>query len=358
MIPKIKMLVKKMITGLKGAWQAANLPQRGKKMLSWLKKLWSSSENRVLLILIAAVLVLLIAAITLLFGINWKNTVGICYSTDTNPSNAATRQMLENALAARGYEVIVTDAGDNQARQLEQIQDMADRRCKAIVVEPVMMTAGEELAQAIKRAKLPTVLLNRRPDGLEQIPCIGGDECPPGTVLGQMVAALPNGGDINGDGVVSYLLLQGSEQDDMGELLSEGLAENIESIQLVSVSYGAWTEDGGREACSQEYATYGKDIEVVLCTNDAMAIGASAAIADGGWIVGQDVYLYGIGAEQKALQMIRDGEMTGTVYTDENGQANAVIDALLSQIAGQTPQTQYAPICTPVTADNVRQFLP
>lgn len=338
MIPKIKMLLKKGVTGV--------------------RNLWASSENRILLILIAAVLALLILAATMLFGIEWKNTVGICYSTDTNPSNAEYRQALENSLAEKGYEVIVTNAGGNQARQLEQILDMAERHCKAIVVEPVMLTAGEELAQTIEKAGLSTVLINRRIDGLEHIPCIGGDELLPGSVLGQMVTALPDGGDINGDGVVSYMILQGSEQDPVGELLSEGLAENTKNIRLISTGCGGWTEDGGAEACRQEYAAYGMDIEVILCTNDAMAIGASAALADGGWQIGRDVYLFGIGGEQKALQMVRDGEMTGTVYTDPNEQANAAVEAVLSQIAKQTPETQYEITYTPVTAENVQQLLP
>lgn len=357
MIPKIKMLAKKMKAWLKAFWHKADLPQRWKALLSMLKKLWASKENRILMILIAAVLVLLIFAVVMLFSINWKNTVGICYSTDTNASNAQFRQMLETSLAQRGFEVIVADAGGNQARQLEQIGNMIDRRCKALLVEPVMMTAGEELAKAIKAAGRPTVLLNRQPDGLENIPCIGGDELLPGCVLGQMVASLPDGGDVNGDGVVSYLLLQGSQQDSAGDLVSEGLAEKMENIQLISVCYGDWTEEGGKEACGRELGTYGKDIEVILCTNDAMAVGASHAIADGGWQIGKDVYLYSLGGGEQALQMIRNGQMTGTVYTDLNSQVGAVLDALLSQIKGQTPKTQYQSAYTPVTAENVQQYI-
>lgn len=326
-------------------------------MISKLKKILSSPKNRRLLILIAVALMLLALAAILRFGVDRKKTVGICYSTVTDPSNAVSRQTLEKALAERGFEVVITNAGGNQARQLEQIQAMAERRCKAIVVEPVMLTAGEELSRAIGKAGLPAVLISRRIEGMEHIPCIDGDQFMPGRVLGQMVLELPDGGDINGDGVVSCLLLQGSEQDAMADRLFDGFAEAMGNAQLLSVSYGNWTKDGGKEACSRALGTYGKDIEVILCTSDAMAIGAADGVTDGGWQIGRDVYLYGLGAEQEALRLLQDGEMTGTVHIDWTAQANGVIDVLLAQIAKENPENRHPEFYTPVTNKNAQHFL-
>ena len=58
-----------------------------------------SSAGKILAVVLsaAAVLALLILAVILLFGIEWKTTVGICYGTTTDPSNAAYRQLLEGA---------------------------------------------------------------------------------------------------------------------------------------------------------------------------------------------------------------------------------------------------------------------
>lgn len=356
MIPKIKMLGKKVMKWLKDIWKSLKIPQLREKMVKTAKSLWSSPDSRILLILIAAVLVLLILAVILLLGVDWKHTVGICYSTDTDPSNAAYRQLLEQSLTGRGFEVIVTDAGGDQAMQLQQIQQMKDRRCKALVIEPVMVSAGEELSQVLKKAGLPTVLLNRQPEGMEEIPYVGADPLLPGTLLAQMVSELPDGGDINGDGVVSYMLLQGSEQDSAGTLLSEGFAAGISGTQQLAIDYGNWTQKGGMEACSRKLAIYGKDIEVILCSNDLMAIGAASAVADGGWQVGKDVYLFGFGGEQEGLQLIRENRMTGTVHTDLNVQISAVLDALLSQLAGQSPDALYQPAYTPITAATLEQL--
>lgn len=357
MIPKIKMLGKKVVEWIKGFFQRLKHSQLKEKLSNAAKHLWSSSDNRILLILIAAVLVLLIIAVVLLLGVDWKQTVGICYGADTDPSNAAYRQLLEQSLAGRGFEVIVTDASGDQAVQLQQIQQMKARRCKALAVEPVMVSAGEELSQVLENTGFPTVLLNRQPEGMEETPYVGADPLMPGTLLAQMVLELPDGGDINGDGVVSYLLLQGSEQDSRGTLLSEGFADSVSNSQLLSTQYGNWTSNGGMEACSRELATFGKDIEVILCSNDLMAIGAASAIADGGWQVGKDVYLFGFGGDQACLQLIREKKVTGTVHTDLNEQVSAVVDALLSQLAGQSAKTLYQPVYTPVTAETADQFL-
>ena len=348
MIPKIKMLGKKVISWGKGLLQ---------KLHQQLQTLWSASDSRILLILIAAVLALLILAVILLFGIEWKTTVGICYGTPTDPSNAAYRQLLEQSLTQRGFEVVVTDASGDQARQLEQIENLRSHRCKAMLIEPVMVTAGEELSRVLEKQGVPIVLLNRQPEGLEHMPFVGADPMLPGHLLGQMVGGLSDGGDINGDGVVSYLLVQGAQKDSAGALLAEGFAQNVENCQQLSVSYGNWTKNDSAEACSQQLATYGKDIEVILCSNDAMAVGAAAAVSNGGWQVGEDVYLFGFGGDAECLQMIRDQKLTGTVHVDMPEQVSAVIHELLAQMGGQTTKTQYQPSYTAVTAENADEFL-
>lgn len=378
MIAKIKMLAKKAIGWAKTCLVAVaekirssqifnkcmqKLQPLAQKLTGFVKTLWTTSENRLLLLLIGAVLVLLVLAVILFFGVDWHKSVGICYRDDADPSNAAYRQVLEQSLAKEGYSVIVADADNDQARQLEQIGQMAQHQCDAIIVEPVMISAGEELSQAIAAAGIPCVLIGRQPEsGAEQIPCVISDTGTHGTLLGQMVAQLPDSGDINGDGIVTYLLLHGTEQNAEGAQLADGFAAafsgNQIQPQLMSAVWGNWTKDGAKQACSQALAAYGKDIEVILCMNDAMALGAVDAIADGGRSVGADVYLYSIGGQEEACRAVQSGEMTGTLYTDLQQQADAVISAMLAQISGKEGRTVSRAEYVRVTQENVGQYLP
>lgn len=378
MIAKIKLLAKKAIDRAKICWVAVaekirssqilnkciqKLQSLARKLAEFVKTLWMTKENRLLLLLIGAVLVLLVLAVILFFGVDWNKTVGICYRDDADPSNAAYRQVLEQSLAKEGYSVIVADADSDQARQLEQIGQMAQHQCDAIIVEPVMISAGEELSQAIAAAGTPCVLIGRQPEsGAENIPCVISDTGTLGTLLGQMVAELPDSGDINGDGVVTYLLLHGTEQNTEGTRLTEGVTAafsgNQIQPQLMSAVWGKWTKDGAQQACSQALAAYGKDIEVILCMNDAMALGVVDAIADGGRSVGADVYLYSIGGQEEACRAVQSGQMTGTLYTDLQQQADAVISAILAQLSGKEVRTVSRAEYFRVTQENVGQYLP
>lgn len=376
MLVKIKLLAQKALEYAKKLWASLKqnihsektgaLPQKlrvfWEKLWQSVINLWRNSENRILLILIGAVLALLILAVILFFCIDWTNTVGICYRADTDASNAAYRQLLEQSLAKQGFEVIVNDADGDREKQLKQIADMADRRCDAIVVEPVLGISGEALTAALTDAGLPSVLIGSQIEGTEQaLLWVGSDIAQAGALQGQMAASLPHCGDINGDGTVSYLLIQGTETDPDSALLEAGfvntLAENNVQAQRLTAVCGEWTKAGGQESCTQALAEYGKDIEVILCTNDPMAFGAVAAIADGGRQVGQDVYLYSVGGQAEALRLIQAGDISGTVHTDPAQQVSAVIEGLLARIGGQTPRTQYQPPYEAVTAENVAQYL-
>ncbi|MBO5078049.1 MAG: sugar ABC transporter substrate-binding protein [Oscillospiraceae bacterium] len=353
MTAKIKMLAKKAM-----AWAAECRDAFAAKI----SPLMASKENRLLLLLIGVVLALLVLAVILFFGIDWHKSVGICYRDDTDASNSAYRQVLERTLSQKGYSVIVADADGDQARQLEQIGQMAKKDCDAILVEPVMLSAGQELSDAIAAADMPCVLLSRQPEGMtEQLPCVYTDEGNLGALLGQMVVQLPNSGDINGDGAVSCLLIYGTQQNTEGARLSEGFGAAFTGSQVQpQIQYsgwGKWTRDGGKQVCRESLAAYGKDIEVILCVSDAMALGALDAITDGGRSVGKDVYLYSVGGGEEVCREVHSGQITGALRTDLQQQADAAVEALLAQLDGKSARSVSIAEYVRVTQENAGQYL-
>ena len=163
----------------------------------------------------AVAAVLAIALIVVLFRPSGQShTVGICYRDNTGSDNTAFRTALEQALTKQGMQLIVTDADGDQAKQLTQIQQLADQKCSAILVEPVMSDADEALSNALVNARLPAVLFNREVSDALLNTCpkavsIGMDSKQAGALQGEMMYNLPGSGDLNGDGVISYLLIQG-----------------------------------------------------------------------------------------------------------------------------------------------------
>ena len=111
-----------------------------------------------------------------------------------------------------------------------------------------------------------------------------------------------------------------------------------------------------KEACAKILANYGKDIEVVLCTNDTVALGALDAIKDGGRTVGEDIYLVGADGSSKAIEKILTGELSGTVLCDMNAQAEKTVQ-VLTQLLEQPAQQKVNYVNhIVITKENAEQY--
>ena len=72
-----------------------------------------------------------------------------------------------------------------------------------------------------------------------------------------------------------------------------------------------------------------------------MALGAAASIEAAGRVVGEDIYLVGVDAIPEAIELIKNGAMTGTVLNDHIGQSHAAVDAAVAALNGEELQNYY-----------------
>ena len=102
-----------------------------------------------------------------------------------------------------------------------------------------------------------------------------------------------------------------------------------------------WDQTKGQELCANALTSFGDQIEVVFCNNDAMALGAATAIQTAGRVVGEDIYLLGVDALAEAIDLIKAGEMTGTVLNDHIGQSHAAVDVAVKLLNGEEIENYY-----------------
>ena len=72
-----------------------------------------------------------------------------------------------------------------------------------------------------------------------------------------------------------------------------------------------------------------------------MALGAYQAILQAGRVVGEDIMLLGVDALAECVEMVKNGQMTGTVLNDHIGQSHAAADAAVKAAAGETLEKYY-----------------
>lgn len=283
--------------------------------------------------------------------------VGICiYKFDDNFMTLYREELqryIETDLATtsgKNFEVKVMDGKNDQAEQTNQINNFITEGVNVLIVNLVQSSAASTVIEACKKADIPVVFINREPEAADleawdKVSYVGADARQSGTFQGEIVLDLPNQGDINGDGTINYIMVQGDMENVDAQYRSEfsikALTDAGKTVKALVEQRGDWDQAKGQEITAQALTQYGKDVEVVFCNNDGMALGAYQAIEAAGRKVGEDIYLLGVDALEEAITLIREGKMTGTVLNDHKSQADSAADVALKLASGETVDKHY-----------------
>ncbi len=251
-------------------------------------------------------------------------------------------------------EVLVRDAKGDQKRQNDQIEALIQEECDVLILNLVQASETKTVADKCSIAGIPVVFINREPDEAEirrwkeekiTASYVGADARQSGTFQGEIILETPNKGDFDGDGMVSYVMIQGDEESIDAEYRTrysvQALKKGGMKTRELFCQRGNWEEDRGRELVSAALNHYGDQIEVVFCNNDAMANGARTAIESAGRTVGKDIYLVGVDALEETVGYVKDGGVTGTVWNDYVKQSHTAADVAIKMAAGEKVDTKY-----------------
>ena len=296
-------------------------------------------------------------------------TIGVCIYQFTDAFMTTYRNALQEILEGKGYKVTTADGANDQAKQNEQINTFITQGVDALIINPVMTSAADQIIATVQAAGIPTVLINREPTAeqmavYDKLVYVGCDAAQSGTFQGELILETPNGGDINGDGKISYIMVQGDPENIDAQLRTEysvkALTDAGKEVEQLNLTRGDWMRERGQEIVANDLAQFGNQVEVVFCNNDDMAIGALQSIQAAGRKVNEDIYLVGVDALDAALNEVSNGNMTGTVLNDAVGQATAAVEQMEALLGGKTfaagEQSVYVDYVK-VTPDNVADFM-
>jgi methyl-galactoside transport system substrate-binding protein len=255
------------------------------------------------------------------------------------------------------YNITMVDSKNDMAEQTNQIDTFITQGMDVIILNLVQTSSAEVLIDKVVGAGIPLILINREPlgdNGDESyegiinnagVCYVGADARQSGTYQGEMVLALDNKGDLNGDGVVSYVMIIGDPENPDAQYRTEfsikALTDAGVEVNKLVDNVGNWDQTKGQEIAAAALAQFGDEIDVIFCNNDGMALGAAAAIEAAGRVVGEDIYLLGVDALDECQEMVQAGTMTGTVLNDHIGQSHAAVDAAVAALNGEALQNYY-----------------
>ena len=272
------------------------------------------------------------------------------------------RQEIENYFKTKEtdsvkYEITMVDGKNDMAEQTSQIDTFITQKMDVIICNLVQPSSAEVIIDKVVAADLPLILINREPlgdngdesyEGIINNPkvCyVGADARQSGTYQGEIVLALDDKGDVNGNGKVDYVMIIGAPENPDAQYRTEfsikALTDAGVEVNKLVEQVGNWDQAKGQEIAAAALAQYGDEIDVIFCNNDGMALGAAAAIDAAGRKVGEDILLLGVDALAECQEMVQKGTMPGTVLTAHVGQSHAAVDAAIAALNGETLQNYY-----------------
>jgi len=265
------------------------------------------------------------------------------------------------------YDVTILDAKRDMAEQVKHVDAFINMGIDVMIINLVTPASAGMVTEKVKAADIPVVYINREPpedemNAWDRLVYVGADPRHSGTAQGKIILDLPDRGDIDGDGVVRYVMIMGdpdcSDARYRTEYSIKALTDAGIRVETLFQQTGNWNTSEGQELAATAIAQFGAAIDVIFCNNDGMAIGAIEAIRAAGLQVGRDLYLVGVDAIPEAIDAIRAGDMTGTVLNDHIGQSHAAVDAAVRFLSGQSVERYYWVDYVKVTDDNINILFP
>lgn len=303
--------------------------------------------------------------------------VGIFYYSFEDEFLSEVRIALNDDLTSRRISYENYDAVNDQETQDRQIRSAAENGTKLFFVnlvsnasadaaENILRLAGEGATvvffnRSVEPVDAPESLFDRHANTA----FIGTETGRAGHLQGEMIGAWLrehyDEADRDGDGAIRYVMLKGSEisqecafrtrfsVEDADALLRESGRSGLEFFDPGQTTpwqtdpNNAWSGEAARVILEEDLAGYndenGSMIELVICNNDAMAVGAVTALQGVGYNAGDPariIPVFGIDATEVAQALIRDGHMTGTIRQSSSAMAAAMAAAAQEILSGQS----------------------
>lgn len=259
------------------------------------------------------------------------------------------RSAIEKAVEGKA-ELLLADSMNDQAKQNDQIDTFINKGVQALAVNLVDPAAAGTIIEKAKAAGLPLIIFNKEPtqDDLNSY-----DKCWYAGITSEEFAILEGQlvidawkahteYDKNGDGIIQYVMLKGEPGHYDAEVRTTISIETIVDaglkVEELELQTGMWDASKGKELMETWLAKHGDNIEFVIANNDAMAMGAVEALKAAGYFTG-DKYMPVVGVDgiPEAVELIRNGQMLGTVLNDPKALGQATFDMAYNVALGNDP---------------------
>jgi ribose transport system substrate-binding protein len=236
-----------------------------------------------------------------------KADVGFTISTLNNPFFVSMKDGADAAAKASGARLAVTDAANDPAKQVKDIEDLVNKGVKVLVINPVDSAAVAPAVKDVMSKGVKIIAVDRYVEGVTVNTYIGTNNVLAANKAGKHFARIVKPGAVIAvlEGVPST-----SSNIDRMEGYRQALAEAGLSIAVTQTANYNRAE---ALTVTENILQSNPNITAIISMNDEMALGAIEAVRAKGKVPGKDILIAGFDASADARAAVMAGEMIYTV---------------------------------------------
>jgi len=252
-----------------------------------------------------------------------KVSVGLSVSTLNNPFFVTLVDGAKAKAAEAGVELTVVDAGDDAAKQVNDIDDLISKKIAVLIVNPVDSDAVAPAVKSAKDAGIKVIAVDRAVNG-ETVDCqIASDNVAGAKMATEYLVELVGKG-------AKVAELQGvpgaSATVDRGKGFHEVADKDLSVVASQTANFNRTEGLNVMENILQA----NPDIKGVFAHNDEMALGALEAIGD------KKIVVVGFDATDDAKAAIESGKMAATIAQQPDLMGGTAVETAAKLAKGET----------------------
>ena len=276
-----------------------------------------------------------------------KTLIAAVFANQTNQAWIATAEGVRTEAAKRGYDLLLTDARDNIAKQLSDAEDAITRGAKFILLIGVDQGAAQIIRNANER-KVPVINIMRNYPG-DVVSYIGVDNMRVGEGMIEWWAKQLNGR------TAETMVITGTpdaassveREKDLDKLLAQH-----PNIKIVARQAGFYDRAKSLPVAENILQANPK-AEAIIGFNDEIAMGALAAAK----AQNRKLVITGTDGNKDALQAIKNGDLTMSIVFDLREAGQLAVEAADKTLKGQQVEKRVDLPMFFVTKENVDKFI-
>ncbi|MFZ2539520.1 MAG: substrate-binding domain-containing protein [Oscillospiraceae bacterium] len=237
-----------------------------------------------------------------------KIVVGLSMNTQSNPFFVDVKDGVQKAADDNGVTLIVTDAQNNSATQVADVENLIQKKPDAIIIDPTDSDAIVSAIELCNKAGIPVITMDRQANGGVVASHIGYNAIKSGTIAGNYLVDT-----FKDKATVNVVEIQGIMGTNVAQERSKGFNDVISTAKnFKKVATQAAEFDRAKAMSVMENILQANpEIDCVYAANDEMGLGALEAISAAGRL--DKITVISCDAIDPALDKIKSGELEATI---------------------------------------------